>query len=321
MANGVSVTPFLSVQVEDANNDQLDVEFFYVLENVSYPIETVYNVNSESRASIAFYSTIQGRNAVYTYLGTGYDYICEWYVDVSDQYTKTSSLGYDNSRWIFITMSVPDDNEKPIADIGGPYEEYENNETILFDGSNCNDSDGEIIFYRWIFGDGDTVTNVKSPYHVYENPGIYNVSLVVIDNNGSSDTDTYTISILAEQTVKEKPIAKPGGPYSARAKTSIKFNASGSKDNDGMIVSYTWDFGDGETGEGVETTHSYTSPGDFVAKLTVEDDDGLTHTRSVAVTITKPPAKKKDSPGFESIAILFVIALFLFFKKYKAVKK
>lgn len=320
LKNGVSLTPSLSVKVEDANDDTLTVEFFYVLENISYKIETVNNVVSGNRASVPFYSTIQGRNAVYTYLGTGYDYICEWYVNVTDKYTTTSSLGASNSRWIFITMSVPDNNKKPIADIGEPYEEYKNNESIYFDASNSNDPDGNIIFYRWVFGDGESVTNVKSLYHTYEKPGVYNVSLVVIDNNGSSDTETYVITIeKADEVVKLKPNADAGGPYSGRVNTVINFNASASSDKDGMIVSYEWEFGDDKNGTGVKTTHTYSSPGEYYAILTVEDDDGLTSTRTVLVTITKPPVKK-DSPGFESLLVFLVIALFLAFRKYKLFK-
>jgi PKD repeat protein len=40
-------------------------------------------------------------------------------------------------------------------------------------------------------------------------------------------------------------------------------------------VSYTWDFGDGTTGGGVDVTHSYSATGSYQLTLTVTDDGGL----------------------------------------------
>ena len=43
----------------------------------------------------------------------------------------------------------------------------------------------------------------------------------------------------------------------------VYFNGSNSNDPDGIIVNYTWDFGDGTTDLGETTSHGYTSPGIF----------------------------------------------------------
>ena len=47
--------------------------------------------------------------------------------------------------------------------------------------------------------------------------------------------------------------------------------------NGGSIVSYEWDFGDGSTGSGVQTYHSF-SAGNHIVKLTVTDNNGKKHT-------------------------------------------
>jgi streptogrisin C len=69
------------------------------------------------------------------------------------------------------------------------------------------------------------------------------------------------------------------------------FDASGSYDPDGSIVSYFWDFGDGTTGSGVTTSHIYPYEGSFTVTLTVTDNVGKT-TQSVqnvyAGTYTDP---------------------------------
>ncbi len=54
----------------------------------------------------------------------------------------------------------------------------------------------------------------------------------------------------------------------------VAFDASGSNDPDGEVVAYRWDFGDGGKAEGVEATHVYPEPGEFVVTLVATDDGG-----------------------------------------------
>ncbi|MFC4335553.1 S8 family serine peptidase [Salininema proteolyticum] len=54
------------------------------------------------------------------------------------------------------------------------------------------------------------------------------------------------------------------------------FDGSASSDADGSIVSYEWDFGDGNTGTGASTYHFYSSAGTYEVTLTVTDDQGAT---------------------------------------------
>ena len=59
---------------------------------------------------------------------------------------------------------------------------------------------------------------------------------------------------------------------------SVNFSGAGSSD-DGSIVDYQWDFGDGSPpaqGPASSTTHTYTEEGAFEATLTVTDDEGNT---------------------------------------------
>ncbi|MEO7989835.1 MAG: PKD domain-containing protein [Chryseolinea sp.] len=55
---------------------------------------------------------------------------------------------------------------------------------------------------------------------------------------------------------------------------SIEFDASGSTDLDGTIVSYSWNFGDGTNAAGDVVDHIYSIEGIFHASLIVEDNDG-----------------------------------------------
>lgn len=61
------------------------------------------------------------------------------------------------------------------------------------------------------------------------------------------------------------------------------FDASASSSADEAIVSYHWDFGDGETGTGVVVTHTYEEKGIYEVTLMVTDSAGKTGARSLAV--------------------------------------
>jgi len=54
---------------------------------------------------------------------------------------------------------------------------------------------------------------------------------------------------------------------------TVSFDASESSDSDGIVVSYRWDFGDGDTADGKTVQHTF-SPGEYSVRLTVHDDMG-----------------------------------------------
>jgi PKD repeat protein len=69
---------------------------------------------------------------------------------------------------------------------------------------------------------------------------------------------------------------------------SAAFDASTSTDPDGTINSYAWNFGDGTTGSGITTNHTYPAAGTYTATLVVTDNGGLTGTLAKPVTVTAP---------------------------------
>ena len=54
---------------------------------------------------------------------------------------------------------------------------------------------------------------------------------------------------------------------------SVSFDATGSSDPDGDPLSFSWEFGDGDTSTGMSANHVYTSQGTFKAKLCVSSTD------------------------------------------------
>lgn len=72
----------------------------------------------------------------------------------------------------------------------------------------------------------------------------------------------------------ERPEAAVSVDWSDRF--SVGFSSQGSYDPDGYIVSYYWDFGDGDTSEEPNPIHTYKEAGNYTVTLTVTDDDGVT---------------------------------------------
>ena len=65
----------------------------------------------------------------------------------------------------------------------------------------------------------------------------------------------------------------------------VRFSARGSFDPDNGGLSCSWDFGDGNTGTGLDVVHTYSSEGVYVAVLTVTDAGGLFDVSSIEVRV------------------------------------
>ncbi len=189
-------------------------------------------------------------------------------------------LSTEGAVWHFTTESQnsPPQNNPPTAVIKSPQKGYVN-QTITFDASFSNDSDGYIQYYRCDFtNDGKWDPNwigVTSIKYVYSNPGTYTIKLQIKDNGGATNTATTMISIFFIEEGKLPPIADANGPYSGLINQNITFDSSGSYDSDGTILYYTWNFGDGIKNNDEKATHIYTTEGTYNVTLLVVDNDGL----------------------------------------------
>ena len=79
--------------------------------------------------------------------------------------------------------------------------------------------------------------------------------------------------------------------------STVNFNGSGSRPAPGRtIVSYTWDFGDGTSGSGVQASHRYPVLGSYTVTLVVTDDAGRTAVASQTVPIKFPEESAVVAP-------------------------
>ena len=106
------------------------------------------------------------------------------------------------------------------------------------------------------------------------------------------------------------PIADPGGPYFGFVNSSVSFDGTNSSDPDGDDMTYQWNFGDGQTAAGANPTHHYTTEGNFVVTLIVNDgkqnSSPVSTTVSISVVNTAPVADPGGPyNGVEGSAISF----------------
>ncbi|MDF2958135.1 MAG: Serine protease [Candidatus Alkanophagales archaeon MCA70_species_1] len=140
----------------------------------------------------------------------------------------------------------------------------------------AHDPDGDELSYHWDFGDGYTSTN-KNPTHTYKSGGNYSVTLTVTDSGGLSGYKTKVIRI------NEPP--KADFTYNVNG-TTVSFISTST--DDGKIVSWEWDFGDGEKGYGETVRHEYSTFGEFSVKLTVTDNEGCKGEISKKIFVSIP---------------------------------
>ncbi len=210
---------------------------------------------------------------------------------------------------IEITAKTPD---QPTAVINGPTE-AKVGDTVTFDALNSVLAN-PVQSIVWDFGDG-TVDNSNASQldHVYQAPGDYLVTLTVTDDQGASGQDTRTIKVTVDAATlpavqpTPAPVPVQGNPPQAvfdytpqqvNMGDPVSFDG-GFSFGDNTIVDWSWNFGDGNTGSGMGTQHSYAAAGRYPVVLTVTDDQGLSSSSApqfVEVLDVPPPPPPAPQP-------------------------
>ena len=107
--------------------------------------------------------------------------------------------------------------------------------------------------------------------------------------SSSATSGPVTASFSKLSAVPSVANAKPTATVVAAVDDlTATFDGSASKDVDGSLTGYLWQFGDGTTATTPVAQHVYTAAGTYTASLTVTDDDGATATSTATVTAVKP---------------------------------
>jgi PKD repeat protein len=190
-------------------------------------------------------------------------------------------------------MNVFVENVAPIANAG--LNQFVNEGGLVsFDGSGSTDTPSDVpnLVYYWHFPDGTVLSGI-SVDHTFLDDGLYEVILIVEDDNGFTDSDTLNVTVS-----NSAPIADIGGPYTGDEGSLVEFTGSATDPGDDTFT-YEWDFDDdGLYNDGTGTNPSWTwyDEGDYPIGLKVTDDDGNFSFDYAVVTIDNV-APNADSGG------------------------
>jgi hypothetical protein len=186
---------------------------------------------------------------------------------------------------------------------------------------------GESCLEHTSNGANDTIT-----LSIGSNPQFY-----VSDGNArmkirSASTTSYQQEINQIELLYSRLAMTPTASFSFQPANPVNnefmiFNASASYDEDGIIVSYKWDFGDGNiTTVSVPTlTHVYAASGAFTVNLTITDDDRLTDNKVESLTVQQYSTAIGQLFDWVTVLLYALLVLFglllLFVLRHKRKKK
>lgn len=180
--------------------------------------------------------------------------------------------------------------------------------------------DGQITNYAWDYGDGDRPESGKIVNHSFKESGVYKVTIRLKDNDGNTAEDTVSVVVgnpkqIPQAIINTEPKAPDRGSLAGAFPFLVHFTAENSRDPDGNVVAYDWDFGDNtDKISGQRVDHTFTRAGTFTVNLIVTDNDNqksapATMTIQVkAPTLQKPTVQIITNPPTPSGNVPFTIA-------------
>ncbi|ASK34569.1 hypothetical protein CEK62_09320 [Alcanivorax sp. N3-2A] len=214
----------------------------------------------------------------------------------------TVNDGEADSTSARITITATEVNAAPTADAGAD-QAVTTSGTVTLDGSNSKDANSDTLTYQWRFvsrpdGSAATLTDADSvaPSFVADLAGSYVLELTVDDGTDQSTPDRITVTATDANVA---PVADAGGDQSIVEGATLTLDGSNSRDADGDLLSYQWQFVSKPTGSAAELSDdAVVAPsfvadvaGSFVLELTVSDGSLSSSDRTTvtAVQANVPP--------------------------------
>jgi len=232
-------------------------------------------------------------------------FITSWNWDFGDGNTSASTNpfhAYSNSGTYPVQMTITNNSgcqdsvTKNIVVQTAPVANFSSTQVCLGTTTDFTDSSsitggGSIVTYQWDFGDGSNST-VQNPTNLYNNDSVFNVSLTVTSDSGCID------SVVLQVQVFDVPIA--GFTATDMCLNDTVFFSSTSIIGNGVITSWSWDFGDGNTSTTENPWHLYSTDGIYSVSLIVTSGNSCSDTIIQPLQIFPAPIA-----NFTSIPVCF----------------
>ncbi len=132
--------------------------------------------------------------------------------------------------------------------------------------------------------------------------GIKNQSIG--DTNQGVEGYRYWVGVIGSSNLIVEPItaAIDSSPAAGVIPLTVQFDGSMSSVTGGEIAACAWDFGDGFTASGLQTSHTYAVAGVYTSVLTITDNYGYWDSTNVVVSCSRPAcptmARINFQPGY-----------------------
>ncbi|MCK5147449.1 T9SS type A sorting domain-containing protein [bacterium] len=191
-------------------------------------------------------------------------------------------------------------DSRPIASLGGDYTAFEG-DVVTLDGSASFDegTNPGITKYSWEWtGEGvaDTITASAQIDVVFKDDLIGQLILEVTDNAGLTDRDTVSLTIY-----NAAPSVEITGLRSIGEGDTLRLGSIISDQGVDDTHTLSWTLGDGKTDTASQVWTVYADESSRIIELTVVDDDGLTGSDTIHVTVANLPPTA-DAGGPYSVA-------------------
>ena len=145
---------------------------------------------------------------------------------------------------------------------------------------NITDSTQGAVAWNWNLGNGNTSTSANPLPQTYL-PGSYIIDLEVLHQNGCSDTTSNTVNVYPS------PVADFLASSVCQQDIAV-FTDTSTSDPMDTIITWNWDFGDGNTSSTQNATNIYTTVGSYNVTLVVATPN-CADTISDSVTVEVTP--------------------------------
>ncbi len=213
------------------------------------------------------------------------------------QLTVTDNNNLSSSSTVTVTVNPP--NQPPVVSAGLDQTITLPTNTVSLSGT-ATDATGTITTYAWIEISGPnnaTISNADKINATAKNliAGIYVFQLTVTDNNNLSASATVNV------TVNQLPVVDAGSDQTITLPTNTASLAGTASDATGNITTYAWIEISGpnnaniSNADMIDATTNNLIAGTYVFQLTVTDDNNLSASSTVNITVNQPLAVNAGS--------------------------
>lgn len=320
-STGVSIgTSSLSLTINDADDDSLN-----------WTIEPSIDIGSSSGTN-----ELSGSKSC-SISGLEYATTYHWFVSCVDAgsetwnnksywFTTETYSGGGSGGGIFTPVDEYDDDQNDTSGNNPPETPVEPSGSIFVEPGveysysvSTYDIDGDQIKYRFNWGDGTfsewtglvSSNNSILMSHSWSSVASYYVRVIAQDESGTNSSWSSFLEVIVSQIEGEgeEPVVDIIISDDDFSDNSMIFDASGSYDTDGVIVSYEWDFGDGHNGSGVNPVHEYSQPGEYIVTLVITDNNGITYSKSIPVVVGSGVDEQGSAENENGLPFIFLVGI------------